>query len=827
MKPNLVLKPNRVAFVYFNFLKSFLGTSFVFLIIFFLLISIELISFAILSLLIAFVFLLYRYFDLRAAYNKTNYNFYDSKIIVNTGTLFSNSSVELVVKNIVQATMIKPFIENKLFGVGVIQIKLAGSAGIEGAFNYIENPSSAYQSVEKIMQKNGFSLKKKRLIQKERPAVIGVLMNMLGLIVGGIFVVVWFVVPSFIAVFVFVGPFISIILLILILISLLIGAYINYMNLIKRKYYLYDDTIIFFEGFLTKVYSFIPVENLANSEITQSLFEKIFSIHDIKISCQGASHKIIFKNLKNGVLMERNIDNLIKNSTSLVGKSSGKKEVNREVTAMKVKPRKTQGVFFDSNFVYETKMDFLRSTFGLMFFALIAIIILFLFGILIGNIFIIFTGFFWILIAGIFAGLGLLVKIIFTKYYVLEKGISEKFDFLNKRNVEFSNEKITGIIFKKNFIDNFFDTFSVVFWSIGSSADINFKNIKENVGLKENFLSKIGINKEDEVYRINSEFNLIDFLKANAVLTILLFIWILNGLILTLLIDFSFIIIPIITLILFTILVFYKKWFYNTSKLVFTKNYLYFRAGIFFINEYYSLYDNVKDITTIRFPFTKTGCITFNVAGESNSQTQKNNISLFSSNDDSSVGETSFGIPHTFTINYSPRIDDKDELVDMILYKRLSKSEINNFKTSNQNFAKTILKAKPSVKNSLFIVGIFLGFFTIIASIFAFIISPILIIIPIILFILIISWIVISVKVMSYIIQPYRLVAKSGVFYKKQTSIVFNKIDHLTNHQGLINKIFRNGSIFVFTTGSSSVELFIMNIPGFDEFYKKLEDFYN
>lgn len=826
MESILSIRPNKNAFVYFSFLKSIIGSILIFLFFFVFLIFNELTIFIPVAFFLLLALLIYNYFNLNAAYKKTNYNFYDSKIIVNTGTLFSNSSIELVVKNIVQVTMVKPFIAYKLFGVGIVQVKLAGSAGVEGVMYFVDNPSSVFSNVEKIMQKNGFSLKKANLIQEEKPAVIGVLMNMVDAIVGGIFAVLFFVLPSFVAVFSFIGPVISIILFIFILIGLLVALYINFMNLIKRKYFIYDDTVIFFEGFLTKVYSFMPTENLANAEITQSLFEKIFDIHDIKISCQGASHKIIFKNLKNGVLMERNIDNLIKNSISLIGKTNGKKQVSSEVASMKVKPQKSQGIIFDNKFTYETKMDFLRSMIGVIFFGLIALFVLLFFGIISGNIFIVFGGFSWIIIASIIGSIGFLIKIIFTKYQVLDRGISEKFNFLNKRNVEFSNEKITGLIVRKNFIDDFFNTFSIVFWSIGSGADITFKNIKRTSGLKENLLSKIGINKEEEVYRINSSFNLDDFLKANIILSFLLVVWIATGIILAVIVDFLFILIPIITLILFGGLVFYKKWFYSTSKLIFTKNYLYFRAGIFFINEYYALYDNVKDITTIRFPFTGTGSITFNVAGVSIIQDKNKNINLFSSNDASSTGEDSFGMPHAFSINYSPEIDYKDELIDMILYKRLNKNEIIKFKEKAKDYTKTILEAKPSVKNPLFSTGLVLGIFALISSIVLFIISPILVIIPIILFLLIIGLIVWSVRVMSYKIQNYRIIAKSGIFYKKQTSIVFNKIDHLTNRQGLVNKIFKNGNIFVFTTGSSSVEMSVVNIPNFYEFYKKLEEFY-
>ena len=83
-----------------------------------------------------------------------------------------------------------------------------------------------------------------------------------------------------------------------------------------------------------------------------------------------------------------------------------------------------------------------------------------------------------------------------------------------------------------------------------------------------------------------------------------------------------------------------------------------------------------------------------------------------------------------------------------------------------------------------------------------------------------------SVKVTSFIIQPYRVTAKSGILFKKQISIVFNKVDHINLSQGALNKLFKNGTITVNTTGSSRPELTITNIPDYEEFYTVLKKHY-
>jgi len=68
--------------------------------------------------------------------------------------------------------------------------------------------------------------------------------------------------------------------------------------------------------------------------------------------------------------------------------------------------------------------------------------------------------------------------------------------------------------------------------------------------------------------------------------------------------------------------------------------------------------------------------------------------------------------------------------------------------------------------------------------------------------------------------------ARSGVIFKKQKSITFNKVDFINFNQKPINKIFGSGNITVNTTGSSIPELTINNTRDFKKFYKILKEHY-
>ena len=84
----------------------------------------------------------------------------------------------------------------------------------------------------------------------------------------------------------------------------------------------------------------------------------------------------------------------------------------------------------------------------------------------------------------------------------------------------------------------------------------------------------------------------------------------------------------------------------------FYKDYVYFQRGIFFKEFYYVPYNNIKDITTVKYPLSSLGVLSFNVAGESVVQ----------------QGDKKTIISNSFTIHYADNIETKDELIDMIFY---------------------------------------------------------------------------------------------------------------------------------------------------------------
>jgi len=774
--PNYELKPNRTAFVNYRFAIRFIYSLIFFLVGYFIINRFFPVS-ALYFIIVFILVELFSYYSLTVQYKKEKYVFLSNKIIRNGGGIFSDYEVELIVRNITHITMRLPFIENKLFQTGNISIESAGTGVTEVFLRNLDNPKQIYDYIEKLMRYNGFKLTKANLIQQEQPSSVGAFFEVFKNFISTIFII------FFIGVYIGSGLIdlitnnLALVIPIagLVLFLLFVRSIFQFLDLKNRVYNLYSDTITYKEGFLSKNYSFIPIENLSDSTLTQTLVDKIFGLYDVRISCQGSQQEIHFKNMVNGPKLEQNIDNLISQTRSLVG--TKKQQKVQQAQVQKQAAYKARPLNVDTRLTAEYRMDRKRTLMPLL---IVLPIFLILFPLMIVWIIFLVTQ---------------IIKMSATRYLVKSNSIEQRYNFISQKNIEFTNEKIMAVVFKESFIDKWFNTCSIHFWSIGSAENIKFTNIKKTPNLYESILAKYGIRTQNALYHMNSNFKISEMLKSTLFITILSVFILIGSLVGTIIYNTLFLIPLLIITFLYITAAIYKSIYYDRSKLTFYKDFIYFTRGIFFKDFYYTLYDNIKDITTVKYPFSKLGSIKFNVAGEHIVQQGKNQSM----------------VSNHFKINYIDDIDTKNELIDIIFYQRPNAQQIIQIEQNIQSYSsKPILFSKPDLANSL--TGL------IIVSV---IIFPLIALLPITIP-LTIWW----VKVKSYSIQPYRVIAKSGILYKKQVSILFNKIDYINYSQGILNKIFKNGNISINTTGSSTSELVISNIHNFREFYEVLKKYY-
>ena len=133
MSESYELKPNKTAFVTYPVMIGFIFSSIILATAYFVANIFVEVSFVFLIIaIVAFNFLIFYWRSVR--YGKEKYIFTSNRIIHKSGTIFSDSETELIVRNITHVTMRLPFIENKLFSTGHVNIQSAGSGAAAPVF---------------------------------------------------------------------------------------------------------------------------------------------------------------------------------------------------------------------------------------------------------------------------------------------------------------------------------------------------------------------------------------------------------------------------------------------------------------------------------------------------------------------------------------------------------------------------------------------------------------------------------------------------------------------------------------------------------------------
>ncbi|MBU1112946.1 MAG: M50 family metallopeptidase, partial [Candidatus Omnitrophica bacterium] len=543
-----------------------------------------------------------------------------------------------------------------------------------------------------------------------------------------------------------------------------------------------------------------------------TFIERIFGLSDLMISSQGAEQEIKFNNMVNGHEFLENVRSLIAQRKDTAAKDSVAKQIpsGREVRS----PARARqpAVPADRSYTAEFKMHPLRTWLPVI---LATPLLIFVFPL-------------WIVLIA-----GVIITLANTRFRVKSDAIERDFIvkswysyFFSRALRQFSLDKVTGIVFKENLLDKLTKTFSILFWSIGSGKDITFSNIKKEEGLKEKILAKKGIGQQKEIYRLTPRYTIFAMLKANIYLVGLAAIAVSVATIFFP--PYGWISLPMAGLVFLATFI-YRKIYYWNSLMVFYEDYVYFKRGIFFKQEYYVLYDDIRDITTTKYPLSNKGKITFNIAGETIIETK----------------DGKFRFSNDFTVGYVDGISTLDELIDQIFFKRPSLEQIKAIeKNLKDTSTKPDYKAKPALTNYLaFIIPALLMINAGLIAAVNFMpqmVEELLVELPLalqstqllitaagLLSIFIVVGVVIVIRSISYNFQPYRVFTRWGVIFKKQSSVTFDKIDFINFNQGPMNKLFGTGNIVISTTGSSEPQLVIRNIKDFKQFYNILKEDYH
>lgn len=714
------------------------------------------------------------------AYRKERYEIHDTRLLCHKGGIFSDETTELEMRNVTHIKVKFPWLRYKLFGIGIIMVESAGTSQPMKMFA-IREPDSVYEDLQARLQKNGFDLTKERLLHEERPALIGAIGECFGISVGALFGLL-FIVPTIIGITHEMDAagvsFLAPILIAVVMLTLLSFAVLRFLDIRRRTYRVYNDAVVYEEGFLTRNNAFIPYENIADSNTKRTVIDNILGLYDVHISCQGSSSEIKFRRLKNGAILSNVIDQLVNDASKKPKPAPPGAEDDAE-GASKVRYRREEpdNIPVESTVVGDFRMHGARVYVPLLLFLPIFPL--------------------WVI-----AMISALIRTSCTEYSLRPGTLRHSFKFLSTNVREFSYDKITGVVIKKNIWDKIFGTITVKFWSIGSSHSMEFAHVHASAFDLPALMRQAGIPPSSPApYEAKVKFGLMTWARAGfggviffvisqifilgiaGLLSldadapgILVFVAIIEACIFGLIIVASFV----------RALLYYKK-----QTLSFHEHHVEAKQGIIFVSHYFVRYKNIKRVKSKLYPFGRDGALEIYAAGEElagtgNAQQQQ---------------QSQKGIhkQYSFSTGFLPQAREVGMLLDDILCGRVNPSADA---VTAEPF-EPILVSPRDMKNAL-----------VKLVLLSVIVFPLIALLPIT-----IPWTIVRIRKWKYEIDATHVSKRHGVFYRSLETTLLDRVDSQQQKQGPLNKMFNNGDVTIMTAGSSKPDMAIVDTADYKQFY--------
>jgi len=370
---------------------------------------------------------------------------------------------------------------------------------------------------------------------------------------------------------------------------------------------------------------------------------------------------------------------------------------------------------------------------------------------------------------------------IFTRYKIDEWSLEYTFDFLSKKYISFKVENITKVTFTQSILDKILKTWTIRFYSLGASFPLVFRDISFSDDLKKKILQKVWIFDEEVIKEFKPDFNFKNFIFSQLFIIIIL-------LINTLLIWFGsnygivWILLFIILFVLFYLYnyLLYKKYYFAKVR----KNYIEVKRWIVFETHSIALIRNIKWISTIKFPLSTTWNLTFDISWET----------ITSSKWDKRM----YMVSNSITFNYVANVFTYHDAFDKYL-------------NGGQLDTTSIILTKPALINVVVPIVI-IGILTSILGI------------GVIILLIILPYIVWAIKVQYYDIQKDRVLHTFWIIYKGRKTVVVSNIEVVQMSRDLLNKIFKNGNVDIYTLWSTSIDMRIKNIKDYQKVYEILKE---
>ena len=711
-----------------------------------------------------------------AACRKERYELHGDHLVCHRGGLLSDSQTELYVRNITHVRLRLPWLRHRLFGIGDVRVESAGSASSEITFTSVVAPEALYAEVQGLMRDNGYALRGERLLHEESPGVLGASVGVLQVVagaIGGLVAIALGVAPKLLRAGKVDAAWLTDQPLLLpglglVALGFLAMIAIRYLDLRRRTYSVYDDMVVYTEGFLTRDNALIPFENIADASTTRGVVDQLLGLYDVRVSCQGASSEVVFRQLQGGEAIKAAIAGLVA--------EAGRRERSAEPeVAVGTAPRGPEAgariarpgaggvpevlVAPEEAWTATLKMSLPRAIAGVS--------VLFIFPPV------------WI-----FAALMAAIRATKTEYQVSAGSVSQSYAFIGSHHVQFAYDKVTGVQLSRTPLDSLFKTVSVEFWSIGAPKPLEMNHIPEASLDLRALLRQCGVPAGEGEPTVLAQSYGPKAAMVSQAPSLVVFALCVPLLLIGMIAAGPLMLVPLGILAIIPLL----RYALTALRIQVQRFSLYpdhFEAevGLWRRRRSYVRYRDIKKVETVQLPVITQGTLSLYVAGERVVESQNGQVQ----------------VPNVVRVQFIASIPRLVDAMDDLMLGRITAAEVPGHQAPEET---PVSVSKPSLRNP--------GAITLLVGLFF---PPLWLGLPVVL------W---KAHVRRYIVEGDRVLRRDGIFFKRTTSVAFHKLDAIQKSQGALGKAFGNGKITLLTAGSSTPDLVLANLPDYEAVYQSI-----
>jgi uncharacterized membrane protein YdbT with pleckstrin-like domain len=672
------------------------------------------------------------------------------------------------------------------------------------------------------MEARGFAMGRQRRIQEQTPGVRGAAVDLLASQAQTLWVVGLFLLtmaPDLVTLVVGEGPNLLRLLggeyevfaehlspegfwrarigavLLLVSLSGLAGGWLamRFVDLLHRTYTLYDDVIDYVDGFLNETHRYIPLENLADTQLSRPIYKRLLGLSDVTLSSQGAENAIEFRSTPEGRSFSEAIEGLVHRDRG-VAEPSAERSVAGESSAEsgaetggerpeRVARRAEQATDLQLQPTYRRAV--LRGI-GLGTWLLL-FLLLFAADALINLLaqsgspgwlpaagvagFLVVGGLFWMAtaLAGAVWWCG---RTWATRFRFDERGARETFDLLSQNETQFALERITSVSVYRNPLDWMVGTMTLRFRSIGSEEDIDFWGIDYDPSTLEAVRARMGLGREPDnrlAGDLTPEYSLWDGLAVRGPLYAPGLLVIAGGCVALAVAGFPFGGLMPVLLVLGGLGVAaidqtLRAVIHGRMRGAVRGEHVEIAGGVVRNFRHLAPLEHVKVVDRLRYPGSSAGRLTFRTAG------------------------FPVGVGHV------PEVADVHEGID----ERLGEGDPTVGSPSGPSEGSSGPGGEMAVKT--FAPG---AFTEAMRRALWLVVGVGIVVVP---------YVFVYYRYVEYTVEQGRIVADSGLYFDRRVTILFGRIDHIESSRGFTHHVTDTRDVEIYTVGSSACDLTLRSV---------------